>query len=152
TGAEGPFAVEVPAEQTEILRLVRTSHGVYAAGDVLRRRDPSGTWSTSWPSAIIDVAEAPDRTLVGCGLGVYASTTGDFTDAVELPAPPEAWYSCTISDTGAIVVSGAGEVWSASDLTAARSAVSWKRIATPLDGAQLISVLASGDYWLIGAG
>lgn len=158
-GGAGPFAIEVM--QSELtMRLVHTSRGVYAAGDALRKRDATGTWTTLRAAApgvsFNDVAEVADAGIVACGTTMQLSANGDFTDAVVLAAPDQAWYSCAIAANGALVATswgaGVSELWTAPDLVAARSASNWTRIATPLDHTTIVSIAVVGDHWLIGGG
>lgn len=161
-GGTGPFATEVQTSE-QVMRLVRTARGIYAAGDGLRRRNADGTWAVLRPASpgenfrFNDVAEAADGSIVTCGAaGISVSATGDFSDAVALAAPDRTWYSCAISPAGRIVATsfgpGASELWTAPDLSAARSAGSWSQLATPIDHSTVASIVIAGDYWMIGGG
>lgn len=158
-GGDGPFVVEVKPNDS-VLRLVRTSRGVYAAGDALRKRGAGGTWTTLRSAApgvaFNDVAELPDGAILACGTDMLLSANGDFTDAIELAAPDKAWYACTTTASGVLVATswgaGVSELWVAPDPVAARSAANWTRLATPLDHTTILSVVVVGEYWLIGGG
>lgn len=153
TTATGPW-VEVPSSAGRVLRWVTTGRGLYAAGAVLERLLGSA-FVTALPVAVNDVAEQPAGSggaIVACGLGLYVSTDGSFRDAVALPAPARPWLSCRFDAAGRLLASGGGELWMAPSLTAARAAAGWTRVVTPLDGAELLSVLPHGARWWIGGG
>ncbi len=148
-GAAGTFAIEAGGEG-DVMRLIRTSHGLHALSGTLARR-AGGAWTTLWTAPVNDLAEATDA-LVICGVGMFSSASGDFTDAVELRAPPHPWFGCDIDGGGAVVATGNGELWRAPSIAAATSTTAWTRVPTPLDGVQLLSIRTARSTWVIGGG
>lgn len=151
--AAGPWA-EQASRAGKVLRFIKTRRGLYAAGAVLERRSSAG-WTTLLPTAINDVAEQPAASgdaLVACGLGMYVSREGGFGDAATLPAPARPWLSCRFDGSGRLLATGSGELWMADSLAAAGTAAGWRKVATPLDGVELVSVLPHGPRWWLGGG
>jgi hypothetical protein len=151
--AAGPWT-EQPSRAGKVLRLIRTRRGLYAASAVLERRSGAG-WTALTATAINDLAEQPASwggALVACGLGMYSSLDGGFGDAALVPAPPRAWLSCRFDASGRLLATGDGELWIADSLAAAATAAGWRKVTTPLDGVQLLSVLPHGARWWLGGG
>lgn len=151
--AAGPW-VEVPSQAGRVLRWVTTGRGLYAAGAVLERLVGSA-FVVALPAPMSDVAEQPASTggaIVACGLGMFVSSDGSFGDAAALPAPARPWLSCRFDSAGRLLATGGGELWMAPSLSAARTAAGWRRVVTPLDGAELVSALPHGARWWLGGG
>jgi hypothetical protein len=151
--AAGPWA-EQPSRAGKVLRLLTTRRGLYAAGVVLERRS-GAAWTSALAMAMNDLSEPPAAqgdALVACGLGMFASSDGSFADAAPLPAPARPWLSCRFDARGRLLATGAGELWMAESLTAARTAAGWRQVTTPLDGVELLSVLPHGARWWLGGG
>lgn len=153
TSAAGPW-VDVPSRAGRALRWVSTSRGLYAVGAVLERLVGSN-FAVALAAPMSDATELPSpggATIVACGLGMVASASGSFADATALPAPPRPWLTCRFDAAGRLLATGGGELWMAPSLAAARTAAGWSRVVTPLDGAELVSVLPHGARWWLGGG
>lgn len=151
--AGGPW-VDAPSSAGRVLRLVPTRKGMYAAGAVLERLVGSG-FVVALAAAINDVAEQPTASgeaVVACGLGMYVSANGSFADVAALPAPARPWLTCRFDSAGRLLATGGGELWMAPSLAAARTAAGWRRVNTPLDGVEVLSVLPHGARWWLGGG